>query len=432
MPDRIPDKTPLSGADYFNLLVERNLQKLGYRGNVVHMAIDLRDHLPVDELRQRMEEREVFAWLNAINLKRGVPFRMPSWERGREKKPVPIGEYRDTGDIIPDEILDIDLQPSPGKLFHVGLVQLKNGRTRLVFSAHHAIVDNRGVQMLVRLLDRHAGPEDMDGFFPEKRVKEHFGKQLRQFNASRHFLMDADKNVASLLTEKAKPNLKTKYKIIDFSEEETQKIDSNAVQSGARFGNGPFYLAAAARSVNGILIMRGTQGKTLWIPAPQNQRMRGKQGALLSNQISFMFYRIPYKNLDSLKGCVKTITEQMVDQVRTRMPESYATMMNIFRRMPLRIYNLFMKWPTKGVVTSFSFSDIGPSLQDFDTFMGREIADVFHFPPNPVPPGFTTVFMRFNGRLRVVVGSTSQSMSPTELVKFEKLLRLDLVDGDNE
>jgi len=432
MTDGIPHKTPLSGADYFNLLVERNLQKLGYRGNVVHMAIDLDDELTEEQLKQRLREREIFAWLNAITLKRGYPFQMPNWERGQERKPVDVTVLDETEDVIPETLLDLDLQPEAGKLFHIGLVRLKNGTTRLVFSAHHAIIDNRGVQMLVRLLDREDGPEDMTEFFPEKRVKDHFLKKLKQFNASRHFLMNADKQVATLLTEKARPNLKTKYHIVNFSEQETLQIDENSVQCGARFGNGPFYLAAAARSVNGILIQRGTHGKTMWVPAPQDQRMRGKGGALLSNQISFMFYRIPHKNLDSLRECVKSVHDQMVDQVRTRMPESYATMMNIFRRMPLRIYNLFMKLPTKGVVTSFSFSDIGPSLKDFDTFMGRKIKDVFHYPPNPVPPGFTTVFMRYNSQLRVIVGSTEQSMTPTELQKFESLLRLDLVQGDQE
>lgn len=430
MTNRIPDRTPLSGADYFNLLVERNLKKLGYRGNVVHMAIDLEGEITLQELKERLAEREIFAWLNAIELRRANPLRMPSWGKGAEKIPVPISVVDSTNDVIPDELLDVDLQPTSGKLFHIGILLLKDNKTRLVFSAHHAIIDNRGVQMLVRLLDNHSGPEDMDEFFPEAQVKEHFVKKLKKFNAARHFLMDGDSKVASLLNGKTEPNLKTKYHIVDFDEAETEKIDQNAVANGARFGNGPFYLAAAARSVNAILIMRGTHGKTVWVPAPQDQRMRGKQGALLTNQISFMFYRISYADLDSLKRSVKVVSEQMIDQVRARMPESYATMMNVFRWMPLGIYNLFMKLPTKGVVTTFSFSDIGPSLNDFDSFMGHKISDVYHYPPNPVPPGFTIVFMRYNNCLRVVVGSTSQSMNPDELAKFEKLLRLDLVHDD--
>ena len=286
--------------------------------------------------------------------------------------------------------------------------------------------------MLVRLLDSRSGSEDIDGFFPEAQAREHFLKKLKKFNAARHFLMDGDNKVATLLNRKEEPNLKTKYHIIDFDEAETEKIGENAIASGARFGNGPFYLAAAARSVNAILIMRGTHGKTVWVPAPQDQRMRGKQGALLTNQISFMFYRIPYAELDSLKRSVKAVSDQMISQVRTRMPESYSVMMSAFRLMPLGVYNFFMRLPTKGAVTTFSFSDIGPSLSGFDSFMGHRINDVYHYPPNPVPPGFTIVFMRYNNRLRVVVGSTSQSMNPDELAKFEKLLRLDLVQGDNE
>jgi hypothetical protein len=49
---------------------------------------------------------------------------------------------------------------------------------------------------------------------------------------------------------------------VNFSKSETMRIDENSVNHGARFGNGTFYLAAAARSVNAILINRGTHGKT--------------------------------------------------------------------------------------------------------------------------------------------------------------------------
>lgn len=432
MSNKLPHTTPLSGADYFNLLVARNLEKLGYRGNIVHMAIDVAGYISKQEIEHRLSQKEIFGWLNSINLKHDFPFQMPSWERGERQFKVEVEEVETDGEIIPHAFLNIDLQPKEGKLFHIGLVQLPNNFTRVIFSAHHAIIDNRGVQMLMRMLDDldSEQPESLESFFPVARVKDHFLKKLKKFNDSRHFLMNADKSVASLLSGKVQPKLNTKYTIFNFSRSETLRIDENSVNHGARFGNGSFYLAAAARSVNGILIDRGTQGKTLWVPVPQDQRLRGGAGALLSNQISFMFYRIPFKNLDSLRDTVEVVTSQMIDQVRRKMPESYATMMNIFRRMPLRVYNLFMKWPTKGVVTTFSFSDIGASAQDFSTFFGHRIMDVFHYPPNPVPPGFTTVFMRFNGCLKVIVGSTEQSMTPTELVKFEKLLRLDLVQGD--
>jgi hypothetical protein len=433
MPNRLPHSTPLTGADYFNLLVQRNLQKLGYRGNVIHMAIDLSGNVSRAEMEHRLRQKEIFGWLNSIQLKHNYPIQMPCWEKGEEIRYIEVDEMVEGTDILPAAILNIDLKPEPGKLFHIGLIQLSTGLTRVVFSAHHSIIDNRGVQMLMRMLDdldtsNYQG--SLNDFFPEARVKDHFLKKLKKFNDSRHFLMNADNQVATLIDGKIRPNLSTNYHIINFSKSETISIDENSIQHGARFGNGSFYLAATARSVNAILIDRGTHGSTIWVPVPQDQRRRGGVGAVLSNQVSFMFYRIPFRSLDSLKSTVESITLQMVDQVRRNMPDSYLTMMNIFRRMPLRIYNLFMKWPTKGVVTTFSFSDIGASAQDFSTFFGHRIKDVFHYPPNPIPPGFTVVFMRFNGCLRVIVGSTEQSMSQDELAKFENLLRLDLVAGD--
>src|SRR6056297_287229 len=104
MSEKIPHKTPLSGADYFNLLVERNLQKLGYRGNMVHMVIDLDGTLSEEQLRQRLHQRAIFGWLNAINLRRGYPFQMPNWERGQERKPVDVTVLEETEDVMPDSL----------------------------------------------------------------------------------------------------------------------------------------------------------------------------------------------------------------------------------------------------------------------------------------------------------------------------------------
>lgn len=423
---RIPAKAYLSGADYFNLLVERNLGRLGYYGNIIHVALDLDGYMSLKELSQLCQSKEMLPWLNAYELKTPYPMAVPYWKRGRKGIPLPMCEVIETDSVIPEVLLELDLKPEAGKLFHLALVQRSNGFTRVVLSAHHAIIDNRGMQMLVDFIGSPENKMEVD-IFPERQEKASVVQRMKEFNEARHFLMDADQNVAGLLSGKTKPNLKSQYTMINFSEAETQRIDENGVKVGARFGNGPFFLASAARAVNGIMTQRETAGKIIWIPVPQNQRMRGGKGALLSNQISFMFYRIPHKKLSSIHDAVREFSEQMVQQVRTKMPQSYATMMNIFRRLPLAAYNFFMKLPTKGVVTTFSFSDLGDSLPDTDVFLRRRILDVHHYPPNPVPPGFTVVFMRFQNRLRVVVGNTEQSMSPAELVNFEKLLRSDLL-----
>lgn len=425
----IPDKTPLSGADYFNLLVDRNLRKLGYPRNIIHMALDLEGKVNEDQVRALLEQRDILSKINGIRLQH-FPFAVPLWRTNERDYAVPVKSFAPTEGILPEAIFQLNLAPAPGKWLHISLIQISPQSTRVVLSAHHAIIDNRGMQMLVEILEN--GMEKEATIFPEKKHSGGVWQQLKEFNQARHFLMDADQRVAGLLTGRAKPDLKNNFSTVDFTEEETSKIDTNAIAAGARFGSGPFLIAAVARSVNGILTDRGRGGKTIWVPVPQDQRMRGGAGALLSNQISFMFYRIPNNVLGKLPETVRNISDQMMDQVRVKMPVSYATMMNIFRRMPMSVYNFFMKLPTKGVVTTFSFSDLGKALPDDVTLFGHRVDDVYHFPPNPVPPGFTVVCMRFKGRLRIITGSTSQAIDPAELVTFEARLRQDLLQENHQ
>jgi hypothetical protein len=182
MSNKLPHTTPLTGADYFNLLVARNLEKLGYRGNIVHMAIDVAGYISKQEIEHRLAKKEIFGWLNSINLKHDYPFQMPSWERGERQFKVEVDEVETDGEIIPDVFLNIDLQPKEGKLFHIGLVQLPNNFTRVIFSAHHAIIDNRGVQMLMRMLDDLDAdqPESLESFFPGGQSKRSLPQKTQE------------------------------------------------------------------------------------------------------------------------------------------------------------------------------------------------------------------------------------------------------------
>src|SRR5690606_36415613 len=168
----------------------------------------------------------------------------------------------ETDSVIPEALLKLDLKPEAGKLFHLALVQRSNAFTRVVLSAHHSIIDNRGMQMLVDFIGSPENTTDLD-IFPERQEKASVVQRMKQFNEARHFLMDADQNVAGLPNGQAQPNLKSQYTMINFPESETQRIDENGVKVGARFGNGPFYLASAARAVNGIMTQRETAGKII-------------------------------------------------------------------------------------------------------------------------------------------------------------------------
>jgi hypothetical protein len=79
--------------------------------------------------------------------------------------------------------------------------------------------------------------------------------------------------------------------------------------------------------------------------------------------------------------------------------------------------------PTKGAVCSFLFSDVGETLPDMKTFMGKEIVEVLNFPPNPSPPHLTFVMMKHAGCLKLIMTYNSKAISEEEITKFEAALR---------
>ena len=163
------------------------------------------------------------------------------------------------------------------------------------------------------------------------------------------------------------------------------------------------------------------------MPIPQDQRKKGAWGPVLANQVSFLFYRLFPEVLSDMKATVDEISKQMIDQIRNRIPQSYKIMMAFSRRMPMWLYSYIVKSPTKGAFASFFFSDTGNSLEGFDQFAGIPIMDAVHYPPNAGYPGFTTVFMLFQNRLKVVVAHTDASADTMAIEQFEKAIRKDLL-----
>ena len=182
-----------------------------------------------------------------------------------------------------------------------------------------------------------------------------------------------------------------------------------------------------ASSIQLIVEQNLLTDKGFWIPIPQDRRRKGAFGPVLSNQVSFLFYKLFPEHLESMKVAVDSISEQMISQMRTGIPKSYNIMMDLSRRLPMWLCNRLMKAPTKGAMASFFFSDTGNSLDNFDSFLGYSVKDAIHYPPNAGYPGFTVVFMTFQQQLSVIIGYTKASADAKDIALFEETLRKDLM-----
>lgn len=421
-------KTPLSGADYFQLVLDKHIRSYGDVGNVSRIVIDLDGKLEIFALKKRLSELLVFNRIKALKLKRKVLWEIPYWVSISIEKDFPITEHLNAQGI-PIEVLNRDICAKSGILFHIDLIQKMNGKSTFIFSVHHSLMDSKGVQLLMNLLGGEDLAFDKETIFPEEKESTFsFIYKLKKSFEAKHFIEAFNfKQMASLLDRKPKSVARSRFDTIQFTKEETERINQNSKKNGARFGNSLFYMACITRGLNNLLQKRGTGSGDFWIPLPQNQRLRGSKGPIFSNQLSFMFFRVQQNTLHSLPETIDDLSKQMVHQVRIGFPKAYTIMMELFRRVPLFIYSFLIKNSSKGATASFSFSDVGEAWGDSKNFINVPILDVSHIPSNPYVPGFTIVCSLYKGALKVTVAHIEETIAENELLLFEDFLRNELL-----
>ncbi|MEO8762244.1 MAG: hypothetical protein ABI388_11920, partial [Bacteroidia bacterium] len=220
-----------------------------------------------------------------------------------------------------------------------------------------------------------------------------------------------------------------KIKIIHFTEQETKQIENNALTLGAKFGASPFYLACAARTVQQILVERKISVTNFWIPVPQSTRKKGSLSPLVSNHISFLFYRITNAELTDLEQCVTSINNQMISQIRNGLPKAYMLLMSFLKRIPSSLYYQLIKGPQRNSLSSFLFTMAEEHPQDLLKFEGLQVINALSIPPNNFKPGLTFACIKFNNCLQLMVLSFDEILSGKEFTNLETQIKHELING---
>jgi hypothetical protein len=153
----------------------------------------------------------------------------------------------------------------------------------------------------------------------------------------------------------------------------------------------------------------------LIVPIPQDGRKRGGFGPIISNCISFLFYRLSINDLSSVKQTVQSINLQLAEQLKLDMPRKYNMLLDMMRYIPLKLYHFLSTNASKGVVASFLYSSAGEDYWDMNTLSNKPLDDVLILPPATFPPGLTFSFLRFNNNLKMNIVYCEETISNKEL-----------------
>ncbi len=482
-PEKLPRSIPPTGGDYFALALDHLMRRMGLAGNVCRLVLRLDEPLDKERFRSVLDRSDLINWLSRLHLRRRFPFLVHKCFTCNGQAALILREHAVKHGGASDEVPHIvpshrGLSPNraPGLAFDV--VDHPDGSTSIMLSWHHALMDALGAELLFQHLNRSAACNDpadqLLALTRPDRAKSTlqsllgFPRKLARARQAVLFVTHASRvPIASLIRpqhqltrprgakpdlrgeRRAKPDLRgargaepdlregrraepdrARYDFVSFDEPATARIDAHGERIGAGYHKGLFYLAATIRAFDRALRHRGSADGAYVVPVPQDLRKRGSLGPVFANRVTFQFYRVERGQTGSLRETYHILREQMIDQLRRDIPQSYVAMMELFRNVPLGLYSKMLRGPTEGQLSSFFFSFTGEACQRMDRFLGVRVRTIRHMAPLAYPPGVGVVFSRHLSRLCATVSFLEGCFEPRELTTFGEALRSDLIDGD--
>lgn len=418
------NKLFFTGADCFILALEKHNQHQGASGNTCRYVLELDGKLDATFFKKKINQNKILQQLSSLSIHRKSLLSKARW-KSNTVKDIEVNTH-ESDLFLPNYILTKNFSIDESNLFSFDIINRSNGNSCLILSWHHLLMDGYGSVLFLKQI---VGSNKILLSTEEEKVRFNF-KNIQRAAKAKFFIDKTSKNELSGITSNVNATSVTqKIKIINFTTEETIKIEHNALKLGAKFGVSPLYLACSANTVKQILEQRNIPVKNFWIPVPQNKRKKGSQFPLLSNHISFLFYRIISKELTSLKQTVTSINNQMVNQIRAGLPKAYDVLLSLLKRIPSSLYYQLIKRPKGNSLASFLFTIAEEHPQDLLKFEGLNVINALSIPPNNFNPGLTFAFMKFNNCIQIMILSFEEILSEKEIANLETQLKHELITG---
>ncbi len=421
---------PLSGADNFQVLLDRHMRKRSRVGNVVRLSLELDPSADLQALAAGIAVNRNFQLAVSLRMKRATLV-MPRWESRSGVDAVENVDVHErcTSDYFNVMVLHRDL-PLTGSTVRADLLHFANGSKRLVISAHHALFDQRGMVNLANAIQPGAPPWPQEQLFP-KRSQEHWWPEFRNTVYIMFYMLGSPFWFMARLLRGTPGHVSNPvFKVVQLSRAQREVVDRNAWAHGARFGNSNFHLAITLKALQQVFDQRREQPPYFWLSMPVSTRKKGSVGHLFSNSLSFVFARLKADEVSDPKRAIATVHTQVKKQLGDGIPHRYSSLLNFFRRVPLWLYSTLVNLPMRGDYASLSFSDLGNEGEGIANFGGVPVLGIVDYASVPSPPGLTVTFKRNAEGMQVVLGAVYEALSPSEFDRFQRDLVQHLTGND--
>ncbi len=423
----LPQKVVLSGADCFHLVLDKHAKKHGAGGNVMRKVFYFNSSLSFEKIEAILKKSPVIYWLCNIKLMQPPFFRLPYWKYSNRGNEIIIRQHQSAKENkIPEVILTRDITVESDRFIEADIVYYPSGSSAFILSWNHILLDAKGTTLLFEHLNHLSEntSQRFDIFFPPKEKKTNIFTYINNMYKVKKFVQTcARPPVSSVGLAKTKHgDEQTLTRTIAFNADETGRIASNALKTGSRFGPTLYFIACCSQVIHQFNKQKNKAGD-LWLPIPYDGRLRGAAGPLISNCVSFLFYRLPENVLADVPQTVKCLSTQMKSQIGDGIPQRYTMFLNMMRHIPLWLYYFLVNRTGKGVFASFLYTSTGDNFNELRSLFGEPVRDLNMIPALTFPPGLTFVFLKHDNELNINIAYSPDVINNNELHLIEEKIK---------
>jgi hypothetical protein len=390
-------------------------------GNVIRTHICIQGLLAQDEIENKFQKNIAINFLAPISPSKKWYSTKYFWKEDKDRKnSLSINFYQaKTIEPLFSELLTRDCDFKKYGAIHLDVIYEAEQKTHLILSVNHCLLDYHGMELMLQNIS--TGEGELHFSTSLSGPQNNFSRFLKTIQASLFLAGRSGWNIQGL----KKNSLAS---VPAFHSIKINKEDWLPNRNAEKHKGLPLYLASSVHALSRQnSILRGSR-QAFFIPSPVSTRNADTRNVLLSNNLSFLFYRIDPRQISSVEDLRSILLKQTIEQAKLKIPEKFVSLMDAFSYLPEFIYKAFINLPSRGRTSTFAFSLLPGSFLDKGFFLGHEVLDFTHFPPFLSPPGLNIVFMEENENIKIVLSYDQNRLSKESVILLLKDIKANLIN----
>jgi len=416
-------KRYLTGIDWFVQVFDYMNKKLTGNGHVFQIIIELDGHIDnegfVESLEQFVSKFTILSGktARALNL-------APYWKVPRRSAKFSLSTG--TSYVNSEAEMFLCLESKANSFLKQRNAYLSchfifcKSSSFISLTLDHRVFDGLGGELFLNAFQEFLNDKKIYQHGMNFSTSAHLSRWRKKFEAgkivNRSFLQMVGMKSPRAIPISHKKNNKFRFKVITFSQKESEEISNKADKDAGYLLLMPYLLANTIIFMNKIFTNHGAKQGTLIVPVTIDMRQAEKSAQeLFFNHLSFLFFKIESDKILNFSLLVSTIKQQLYSQIKDSFPEKFGEMALLMRILPVSLLGKVMRLYMKKQMTSFSFSYLGSSVYAHDELFNRQVKNIFHMPQAPIPPGLGVFFHQFDGRLNATISYLEGQLTDQDL-----------------